>query len=220
MMKSSKYIIFLHNKYPAGDNDFYLKRLKGSVTIAADGGVRFFKKNNLKPDVLIGDFDSAPRLSAIYLKNIEVIRFPSRKDKTDSQLALELALKRGAKDIEICGAFSKSEIDHTLANVFLLILASEYRRKNKIQISVKMVTPDTSILLADNETIELKAHRGDFLSIIPLENNCRVEYDNMDYPAPQKSLRMGESLTLRNRFVRSRSTFTAHGRVLVIITAG
>ncbi len=127
-MKSlSKYIIFLHNKYPANDNKFYLKRLKSCTTVAADGGVRFFKKNNLKPDILIGDFDSAPKLSVEYLKEIEVIRYPSRKDKTDSQLALELAMERGAKDIEICGAVSDSEIDHSLANIFLLILVAEYR---------------------------------------------------------------------------------------------
>ena len=47
MINGKKYILFLNNRYPAGDNNFYLKLLKGKTTVAVDGGITFFRKNKI-----------------------------------------------------------------------------------------------------------------------------------------------------------------------------
>ncbi|MBN2226234.1 MAG: thiamine diphosphokinase [candidate division Zixibacteria bacterium] len=214
------YILFLHHRYTARDNAFYVRLLSGKTTVAVDGGVRFFRKNKLTPDILIGDFDSSPRLSKKYLENIEVVAHPVRKDKTDSQLALELALERGASEIDICGAMSTSELDHTLGNIFLLESAHRYAKKVKRDIMVRLISPDWIARLVVNDTVALQGRRGDMVSLVPLIAGCRVAYSGLDFPAPKTALMVGDSLTLRNRFVSRRARVTVRGRMLIIIGRG
>ncbi|UCD16416.1 MAG: thiamine diphosphokinase [Candidatus Zixiibacteriota bacterium] len=212
-----KYILFLHCAYARGENVFYLKRLRGRITVAVDGGIRFFRKNGLTPDILIGDFDSAPRLPRKYLSAIEVLIYPTDKDKTDSQLALELALRRGASEIEICGAAGRSEIDHTIGNVMLLELVNQHNRKHGTSVAAQLISPRWLARLVENEKIELAGARGDYLSIIPLSRDCRVQYTGLQYPAPKGVLRTGDSLTLRNRFIANRVKLTVSGKAMVAV---
>lgn len=216
MKDSKRYIIFLNNKYSRKDNNFYLKQLRGKISVAVDGGIRFFRKNKIVPDILIGDFDSAPRLSKKYLNNIEVIRHPQKKNKTDSQLAVELTLERGAGVIEICGALSNSEIDHTLGNIFLLELVNKYKKKNQSNLSACVIDSDKNIFLIDNESIELKGKPGDYISIIPFEDGCRVDFCGLVYPPPGGKLRFGNSLTLRNQFKNKRAKIKASGKIIIV----
>ncbi len=221
MKKTEKYILFLNNRYSAKDNSYYLKNLKGKTTVAIDGGIRFFIKNKIRPDILIGDFDSAPKLSNKYLKNIEVIRHSAKKDKTDSQLAVELALDRGANNIEICGALSNSEIDHTLGNIFLLELVNKFkskRKKNQPDLSATIIDAAKKIFLIKNESVEIKGKPGDFISIIPLEDSCFVDFGGLAYPPPPSSrkLLVGDSLTLRNRFKNKRARIEVSGKFIIV----
>ncbi len=220
MSKKSAYIVFLNNRYDKEDSPFYLKRLRGKTTIAADGGIRFFKMNKIKPDILIGDFDSSPRLAKEYLEEIEVINYPVRKNKTDSQLAVELAVERGAKSIEICGALSTDEIDHTLCNIFLLKLLKSMAKKHRRRIEARIVTPDSTIILLENETRIIEGIRGDYFSVIPLTGGGRVGYAGMAYPPPPGALQVGDSFPLRNRLMKRRTEVTAKGAMLVVIGSG
>ncbi len=216
MKDLKKYIIFLNNKYGRTDNNFYLKQLGGKISVAADGGIRFFRKNKIIPDILIGDFDSAPRLSKKYLNNIEVIQHPQKKNKTDSQLAVELTLERGAGVIEICGALSNSEIDHALGNIFLLELVNKYKKKNQSDVSAYIIDSRKKIFLIKNESIEIIGKPGNYISIIPLEDNCRIDFHGLAYPPPNKKLLMGDSLTLRNQFKNKRSKIRASGKIVIV----
>ncbi len=219
MAKTKKYIIFLNNRYSARDNSFYRKRLAGRKSIAADGGIRFFLKNKIIPDILVGDFDSSPRLSKKYLAQMEVVEFPRRKNKTDSQLALELALSRGATDIEICGAFSLDEIDHTLGNIFLLKLAHSASTKRKQASLVRLVAPGTIVYLLKNEAATIEGRPGDYLSILPLKEGTRVNFRGLSFPSPKKGLHIGDSLSLRNQFLSHRCRVTIRGEALVMVVA-
>lgn len=217
-MKNSGYVLFLNNKYCTADNDFYLRILKGKIAIAVDGGIRYFIKNKIYPDILIGDFDSTPRMSKRYLSNFEVINFPTKKNKTDSQLALETALDRGATRIEICGGFSVSEIDHTLGNIFLLELVNKFQRKYGIKVSACMVSPSQRVYLVGNDSITLYAQKDDYLSIVPLSNKIRLDFDGLKYPPPKQPLHFGDSLTLRNQFRRKKCRLSVRGgKALIVI---
>jgi len=216
MKNRKRYIIFLNNIYSGKDNDFYLKRLRGKITVAVDGGIRFFRKNKIVPDILIGDFDSAPRLSKKYLNKIEVIQHPQKKNKTDSQLAVELVLERGAGAIEICGALSNSEIDHTLGNIFLLELINKHKKKNRDDISACIIDSEKYIFLIDDESIEIKGKPGDYISIIPIEYNCRVDFRGLVYPPPKGKLRLGNSLTLRNQFKDRQVIIKSTGKIVIV----
>ena len=90
---------------------------EGELVIAADSGWNNAKILGAKPDLLLGDFDSLGQ------KNLpdgpEIYQVPAEKDLTDTQLAVEMALSRGATEIVIIGGLS-GRLDHTLSNLAIL----------------------------------------------------------------------------------------------------
>jgi thiamine pyrophosphokinase len=89
----------------------------GDLRIAADAGYLNAKTLGAHIDVLIGDFDSlgTPKVS----EETEIIKLPAEKDLTDTQIAIETAIERGADDIVIIGGLS-GRLDHTLSNISIL----------------------------------------------------------------------------------------------------
>ena len=79
--------------------------------IACDIGWRYSERLGLETDLAVGDFDSAPAP-----EGVRVRRVPSRKDDTDTMLAVKEALAEGYRDIVILCAFG-GRLDHTLANI-------------------------------------------------------------------------------------------------------
>ncbi|MCR4888182.1 MAG: thiamine diphosphokinase [Ruminococcus sp.] len=94
----------------------------GSLVICADKGYKYAKALGIKPDILIGDFDSyTDELPA----DAEIIRTPAEKDDTDTMLAVKLAIERGCEFITLYGALG-ARFDHTFANIQTLIYAHEH----------------------------------------------------------------------------------------------
>ena len=90
---------------------------EGALTVAADSGWHNAKQLGITPDVLLGDFDSIGRDPLPEAR--EILQVPAEKDRTDTQLAVDLALSRGATDIVIIGGLS-GRLDHTLSNLSIL----------------------------------------------------------------------------------------------------
>lgn len=87
-----------------------------AFVICADGGMRHAEKLGIVPDVWLGDGDSlknGKRLAKEYFV------FPERKDNTDTDLAVELALERGYSDITILGGIGGRR-DHEFSHFCLL----------------------------------------------------------------------------------------------------
>ena len=83
--------------------------------IGADRGYLTLVKNKIMPNAVIGDFDS-------YNGKIDcgkIIKFPVKKDFTDSALAIEYAISQNYKKIIVYGAIG-GDLDHTLANIALI----------------------------------------------------------------------------------------------------
>ncbi len=94
------------------------------LVIAADAGYRNALALNAKPSILLGDFDS---LGEPQIKDdAEILRVPAEKDFTDTQMAVQVALDRGATSIVIVGGLS-GRLDHTLSNLALLESLSQKR---------------------------------------------------------------------------------------------
>ncbi len=93
---------------------------KEDITIAADSGYRNAHLLGVKPQILLGDFDSLPREELNEAaEGAEVITVPAEKDFTDTQLAVQTALKKGAKEIIIIGGID-GRLDHTLSNLAII----------------------------------------------------------------------------------------------------
>ena len=86
---------------PIGQSDYLL---------AADGGLRHLEKLGLKPNGIIGDFDSL----GFVPEGAEV--FPVEKDDTDAMLAARKGLELGYRDFLFYGSLDGPRLDHTVAN--------------------------------------------------------------------------------------------------------
>ncbi len=97
MSDNKKCIIFT-----GGENNFSqcVKSYKSEeyYIIWADKGYDYAIENGFYPDVLIGDLDS---IKLIDEYPCEVIKYPKKKDDTDTMLAIKLAIKKNFTDIII-----------------------------------------------------------------------------------------------------------------------
>lgn len=97
---------------------------KGDLVIAADAGYLTAQKMGITPDILLGDFDTLGEENIP--DGIECLRVPAEKNDTDTQLAVEVAIERGASEIVIIGGLS-GRVDHTLST--LAVLEDLWKRK-------------------------------------------------------------------------------------------
>ena len=97
---------------------------KGDLVIAADAGYLTARRLGITPDVVLGDFDTLGE--ANIPDGVECLRVPAEKNDTDTQLAVEVAIERGAEEIVIIGGLS-GRLDHTLST--LAILENLWERK-------------------------------------------------------------------------------------------
>jgi len=94
-------------KYLSAD-DFY---------IFCDCGLNHQEKLGVKPDLIVGDFDSHKRPDT----DIETIVLPCEKDDTDTVFAVKEAIKRGYKKFILLGVVG-GRFDHTLGNIAILMM--------------------------------------------------------------------------------------------------
>lgn len=111
-----------------GDVDYHYPYKKNDqMVIAVDGGLAAVEKMGIKPDVIIGDFDTvSPKILKKYKteSDAEIIQLIPEKDDTDTEAAVCYAIEHEIRTIDILGA-TGSRFDHTYANMFLLKRACE-----------------------------------------------------------------------------------------------
>ncbi len=105
--------------------------------ICADSGYSYAKAAGLKPDVVIGDFDSCREEVS---GDFEIVRLNSDKDFTDTLICADKALENGYNEITILAAVG-GRLDHTLGNLFLLDYIAQKGAK--------------AVLLSEKERVEL-----------------------------------------------------------------
>ena len=78
------------------------------------------------PDGLLGDFDSASpqAVDALVSLGAWIEHFPTQKDETDTQLAVERAILMGATQVTLAGGMG-GRLDHALGNLQLLMHLEE-----------------------------------------------------------------------------------------------
>ena len=90
---------------------------EGDLIIAADAGFRTASEMGVVPQILVGDFDSLGEPDAP--SGCDIVRVPVEKNSTDTHLAVDLAIERGAREIVIIGGL-EGRLDHTLSTIAIL----------------------------------------------------------------------------------------------------
>lgn len=96
--------------------------------IGVDGGINTLEEINLKPHIIIGDFDSAFTDNKYLSLNIKTITHEPEKDFTDTELALNYAIEQGFSPLIIVNSMQE-RIDHVLG----VIASLRYLHNNNIK---------------------------------------------------------------------------------------
>jgi thiamine pyrophosphokinase len=166
------------------------------LIIAADSGGKYLLELGALPDLLVGDFDSlAPEeLRRIAAAGVKIHNFPPQKDETDLELSIEYARRDGITDLTILGGLGERRLDHTLANIGLLLAARESG------ITARLIDPDQEVTLVGKRRV-FAFRPGWALSLIPLTAEVRgIHTRGLAYPLRDETLRFGAGRGVHNRF--------------------
>lgn len=180
-------------------------------TIAADGAATLFLREGITPDVLIGDFDTAPEEAVLLLKakGTTIVTLPEHKNMTDTEAAVDYALGEGADDITILGALG-TRMDHTLSNIGMLLRAM--RRGAACRI-----LDETNELTVASGEHDIAGVPGQTVSILPLTGDLTVTASGLEYPLEQLSLPFGSSLGVSNRMKTDHAHLSISGGIAMIV---
>ena len=148
---------------------------KDDLVIAADSGLNNARTLGIKVSAIVGDYDSLGHAPDVE-KGVEVVTVPTEKDVTDTQLAVEYVLRRGASEITIIGGLG-GRLDHTLSNLAILEELADKRVRATLadgQNRVRLLRNDSTILARSPYT---------YVSLLALDPVCRgVEIEGVKYP--------------------------------------
>lgn len=205
-------ILIISNGTIENKNIFINSVDEADFIICADGGAKYFIDFNIYPDIIVGDLDSIDEkvLSFMKKKNIKFYKFSTRKDKTDTELALDYAVEMGAKEITLLGAVG-TRIDHTLANIMLL------KKLLKKGIKSKIINNYNEIYITDSYLM-LEGTEGYYISLIPLTEVVRgVTLRGFEYETTDKDFNMDSSFGISNKIINKKGEISIkEGTCLVI----
>jgi thiamine pyrophosphokinase len=185
----SKFVIFLSGDVTPTKR--LRKQIDGAFVIAADGGIAHAEAFGLMPKLWVGDFDSSTAQHAKDYAHVPRINFPAEKDATDGELAIAEAMRLGATELILVGAFG-GQFDHALAHVgFLVGLA---RRGMKVFITSGH--EEAHALVEDLEFSDLDV--GTRISIVPLTDLKALTLAGVKWPLNRRDVPLGSALTLSN----------------------
>ena len=205
-----KALILTNGDY--GDYSFCQEVSSYDFIICADNGMKHARKLGILPHLIVGDFDSCNPEDISYFKDkgISFLELPTQKDQTDTEVAMETALQKGARVIDVYGGVG-SRMDHSLANIQLV-----YRCLQK---DVDMTLYNSqNIIQMTKQKINLKGEPGALVSLIPFTNAVTgVTTSGLAYPLEKSSFVLGDALGVSNYMVGQDASVTIESGVLVVI---
>lgn len=201
-------VIFLHGNKPSAES--VKKHIKKTDTIiCADGGAIYAVSFELKPDVYIGDLDSISPAHYKRLKKekIEWHIFEKEKDETDSELSIKYAIKHGFKEILLFGVFG-NRVDHVLANLTM------FATLKNIQVTI---VEDNQILYFVKDKLSLQGKSGEYVSLIPFQENVTVSTKNLKWELKNSILEYGKTRGISNELVKQVAEIKVKKGTLLVI---
>lgn len=180
---------------------------KQDYVIAADKGLDNLKKIGIKPDVIIGDFDSLGFVPSG--ENIK--RLPIEKDDTDVGFAVNYAFELGYKEFVIYGAIG-GLLDHTVANLQLSAYISSKGGKSVFVGENVFVTSIT------NDTLKISNGKGR-LSVFALSDKAEgVFLSGLKYPLENAVIENTFPIGVSNEFTDKSAKITVKNGTLLIVS--
>jgi thiamine pyrophosphokinase len=155
---------------------------RAHLVVAADGGANIARRYGIRPDVIIGDFDSIRPSTLRHFAATEVIRL-TRQDNTDMEKALDYLEAHGFRTIQIIGA-TGNRIDHTLGNLSVV-----WRYDPRLRIEF---VGDGWRALPVRSGEKITAKRKTTVSLIPFGRCTGITLKGLHYPLHDVSMTIGD----------------------------
>lgn len=178
--------------------------------ICADGGLDLARRCGIRPDLIVGDFDS---LQGSFPADVECVRLPVMKDDTDTMAAVKIALERGYESITLAGVLG-GRLDHTFANFCVLQFIQQQGGKGQ------MADEATRVFYLSGGKLTLRQLKGKTVSVFPFAcHRCVVSYTGLLYPLTKHALYTDVSpMGVSNEITEEEATILVHeGNALIMV---
>lgn len=195
---------------PEADVDFIAKQVKDcNYLICADKGYEYAKRAKVKPDLIVGDFDS---YNGELPNDCEIITLDSHKDDTDLLHCIEVALSRDYDDFAILAA-TGGRFDHTFANISTLMYLGKKGASGEI------ISEKESIRFLKVGEYNFDNCKGKTFSVFPFAcDKVNVSYIGTEYCADKLDLTAEDAMGISNIFVSDKASIKInYGNAIFII---
>ena len=186
---------------------FSISASENDLVIAADGGYDILKENNIKPDILLGDFDSIAEIP----EHVKLIRHPVKKDDTDTFLAYKTAFSEGYRNFVILGGVG-GRIDHTAANIQTLLNIAKNRGRGFL------IGKNSVMTTIFNSKLEFSEKHMGNLGVFAQGNDAHnVTISGLRYNADNITLKADIPMGVSNEFTGERAAISVKNGSLFIV---
>ena len=193
-------------------NETYLNN-EFDYIIASDRGLEILDQFNIKPNYIIGDFDSIDKkvLNKYIDSDVIIKELNTEKDYTDTHMAIKLAIELESTCITILGAIG-TRIDHTISNINTL---KEALDKN---IECKIIDSKNEIQLINKSTNVKKDNNYKYISLIPLTTKVDgITLKGFKYKLLNDTLEIGHSIGVSNEQIDEVAEIDFKKGILILI---
>lgn len=181
-----------------------------AIWIGVDAGVLSIIKNGITPDFSIGDFDSVAEDEFAKIKGLNILEFPSEKDESDLELALNWAISKYDNPITVFGA-TGGRLDHELVNIMLLTRISKMR-----EVWIKDIKNEMTVLLPGEHQFQKNEHK--YISLISIDASMEsVTLSGLKYPLNNAVITRDSSVGLSNEFVETRCNISFKEGICLVV---
>ena len=174
--------------------------------IACDRGYLHARKMGVRPDLIIGDFDSAP----VPESDVPVERHPVRKDDTDTMLAVKKALQSGCDEILIVCAFG-GRLDHTMANIQAGAYVAEHGG------TARLFGVGAEAVVFKNGQCTFPRCEKCSLSVFSISETSIISVSGAEYSGDRISLSASFPLGVSNAWADDEIIVTAHEGIILVM---
>ncbi|MCV3734738.1 thiamine diphosphokinase [Rhizobium sp. TRM96647] len=182
----------------------------GARFIAADGGMRHATALGITPEVWVGDFDSTTPEDLATWAHVPREPYPAAKNATDGEIAVSVALERGARRLILAGALGGERSDHALMHLLHAVALKE----DGLDITLTSGLEEAWPLLAGRTTVSLPDRS--LFSVLGLSVLSGLSIENVRYPLSGFDLPFGSSRTVSNVALGPVTFTLAAGRAVLL----
>jgi thiamine pyrophosphokinase len=187
-----------------------VRQVADSRIIAADAGIGHAAMLGTVPELWVGDFDSVPNDLPDTFDAVPRLAFPSEKDKTDGELAVDAAFARGATALVLAGAFGGPRADHAFLHMTLAMRLAEAG----IDVLLTGGTQEGVPLRAGRAHFDYEA--GTLFSVLGFSDLSGLSLAGAKWPLDNVRVPFGSSLTISNEVRGGLEVKLGSGRAMLL----